>query len=305
MRFLISICLLVGLALSAPRGMAEEIDITEIAEAHSAFEAAPNDGSRDALFAALQDYRGPATVETVKAYWQLMTFDVEAGDQDKLRASAIATAEHLDPVADLLPQRYIEAKYIAAVAYFSDQLAQDAMLEMAHVKGFTTQYLDETGERPDWAEKLRWRADAWGMAMQAYFESAGERYPAEGEIDAILASYGYNEASLNAAAIESPGESSGLPHCRGSLVQRPRLRYPAGGARKGMYGAVILQLEFDQDGNVVNPTVLASVPVEQFEEKSLRTVGKWRYKADKPNAVGNTCALERTNVIQPLVFQLR
>ena len=283
---------------------AQDLDVTSVVEKHEAFIASANSDTRRDLLAALGAYDDDPTVETVQAYLALMKSDTAGANYPDMRETALATATHLKPVSEILPRQYIEAKYIAAVSYFNHRQNADAILEMAHVEGFTRHFVDDVGEHPDWANDLKWRADAWGMAMEAYFESSRERYPGRDKVNAILETYGSLEQAARIGASQSPVEYA-LPHCPGQMIQRPKMRYPAGKAMRGMFGAVILGLEFDLEGNVINPKVLASVPEEEFDEKSLRVVGKWRYKPDEPDQVGVTCRLERTDVVQPLVFEIR
>lgn len=304
MRIFAWLCLAGIVVLVAASSFAQDLDVTDAVAAHEAFVEDPSKPNRSNLLGALEAYQGDATVETVNAYLALLKGDTSSGKYRDMRESALATSLHLEPVAEILPKQYMEAKYIAALAYFNTRQNSDAILEMAHVEGFTKAFVDEIGEKPEWAEDLRWKSDAWGMAMEAYFKSAKERHPSSEEVDEILASYGADEASLNDQAMQSLNES-GLPQCSGTMIQRPKLRYPAGKAMRGMFGAVILGLEFDTEGNVINPRVLASIPIEEFDEKSLRVVGKWRYKPDDPEQVGVSCRLERTDVVQPLIFQMR
>ncbi|MEO0448783.1 MAG: energy transducer TonB [Pseudomonadota bacterium] len=279
-------------------------DISQVLATKASYDANTNDDTRAALLDALSAYDGPPTVETVQAHWAIMINDSVDADYENMRESALAVEAHITPVSEILPQQYIEAKYVAAVALFNDDQDTDAMLEMAHVEGFSKGFYDELGEQPDWAESLKWKSEAWGLAMDAYFVSVGERHPSENRVEEIILSYGYDRQKINDGAMEKPGATTGLPHCAGKLIQRPRLRYPAGGVRKGLFGAVILQFNFDPDGNVTDPEVMASVPFEEFEERSLKTVGKWKYKADQSRDVGTSCTLERSNVVLPLVFQL-
>lgn len=299
---------LFGLAVFAcfviPDLEAQDLDVTSVVEKHEAFTTSATDDTRRALLDALAAYKSDPTVETVQAYLALMKSDTGNAEYSEMRETALATAAHLEPVSEILPRQYIEAKYVAAVSYFNHRQNADAILEMAHVEGFTRHFVDDVGERPDWANDLKWQADAWGMAMEAYFESSRERYPGRDEVNAILDTYGTLEEAAYIGASETTVEYA-LPHCPGQMIQRPKMRYPAGKAMRGMFGAVILGLEFDSEGNVINPRVLASIPVEEFDEKSLRVVGKWRYKADEPDQVGVTCRLERTDVVQPLVFEIR
>ncbi|NQY40957.1 MAG: energy transducer TonB [Henriciella sp.] len=291
---LILVCL-IHLGLPA---MAQKTGISEIVAAQKSLADGPSDATRAGLLAALDDYSGPPAVESVNAYMSLVSSDSASGDTAKMRESALAAAAHFEPVKDIIPQQYAETKYVAAVAYFNDDPEPDAMLEMAHVEGFTKAYRDSLGERPDWATNLGWKADAWGIAMEAYFESDRKKPPSDAEINAILAAYPVPQDATETAS-DNP-----LPQCAGRMIQRPKMRYPSGKARRGMYGAVILGFELDPEGRVVNPEILASIPIEEFDEKSLQTVGKWRFKPDDPDQVGVSCRLERSNVVQPLIFQI-
>jgi TonB family protein len=304
MRILSLLFLSFALWAFSPASHAQDLDVTEIVSAHDAYSQSANKQTRASLSDALDRYRGDPTVQSVNAHLALVMSDTLAAEYKDMRSSALAAAAHLEPVADILPRQYAETKYVAAIAYFNHRQNRDAMLEMAHVEGFARQQAGEDGELPDWAADLKWKADAWGMAMEAYFESVREKHPSEDEIDAILKSYEIDEQALNARAMQRQDES-GLPQCPGRMIQRPKLRYPSGKALRGKFGAVILGLEFDAEGNVINPKVLASVPIEEFDEKSLQVVGQWRYKPDAPDQVGISCRLERTNVVQPLVFQIR
>ena len=278
--------------------LAQKADMSRVVAAQKSFADGHSDATRAGLLGALDDYAGPPTVETVNAYMGLVSSDSASGDAAKMRESALAAAAHFEPVKDIIPQQFAEARYVAAVAYFNDDPEPDAMLEMAHVEGFTKAYRDSLGERPDWAINLRWKADAWGMAMEAYFESARKKPPYKAEINAILATYPIPKGTTDTASDDL------LPQCSGRMIQRPKMRYPSGKAMRGMYGAVILGFELDPEGRVVNPEILASIPIEEFDAKSLQTIGKWRFKPDDPDQVGISCRLERSNVVQPLIFQI-
>lgn len=301
--FLLAGLIWIGLG-STLSAKAQDLDVTEIVTASDAFMAQPSADTRAALMAALSAYQGDPTVQSVNAYVGLLLHDGQGDNSADLYQSAGAAKAHFEPVADVIPKQYIEARFLAAVALFNLEQDSEAMIEIAHVEGQARAFTDQTGAHPDWADSLKWKADAWGMAMEAYFESARERHPDESEIQDILASYGSDTAALNARAARSLDEN-GLPFCSGRMIQRPAVRYPSGKAMRGMFGAVILELEFDEEGQVINPRVLASVPVEEFDDRSLRAVGQWKFKPDQPKQVGVTCRLNRDSVVQPLVFQIR
>ena len=304
MQRFVSRVLFVLVVCTASTAAAQDVDIRDIVLVEDAYTAEATDETRDDLMAALSAYRGTPTVETVKAHLSIVVNDAAAGKHDDMLQSATAARDHLESVSDILPKQYAEARFIVALALFNGDLDDDAMLEMAHVEGFARAYRDQIGEQPEWARDLKWKADAWGMAMDAYFESARKRHPDDNEIEHILASYGADTGAMNAAA-DAYIDQSGLPTCSGRMIQKPKMRYPAGKAMRGKFGAVILGMEFDAEGNVINPRVLASVPFEEFDDKSMRTVGEWKFKPDDPKQVGISCRLQRTDVVQPLVFQIR
>ncbi|MEL6692068.1 MAG: energy transducer TonB [Pseudomonadota bacterium] len=292
----IFVCL-ISLGLPAT---AQDADISGVLTAQKTFTEAPSDAARADLLAALTAYSGPPAVESVNAYMALISSDSAAGDTENIRESALAAATHFEPVKEIIPQQYAETKFVAAVAYFNDDPTPEAMLEMAHVEGFAAAYRDSLGEQPDWADRLKWKSAAWGMAMGAYFDSARKRSPSDDEIDAILASYPVPQSETS----DGDADEIRLPQCSGRMIQRPKMRYPSGKAMRGKYGAVILGFELDPDGRVLNPEILASIPIEEFDERSLQTVGKWRFKPDDPDKVGVSCRVERSNVVQPLIFQI-
>ncbi|MEM7460308.1 MAG: TonB family protein [Pseudomonadota bacterium] len=304
MRYLLTGMLIWLLPILELTAVAQDFDITDIVVAQDAYIDAPTDDTRATLLQALADYAGDPTVETVRAHHTIMTRDTEAGDYDAMYESATAARAHYEPVADVIQKQFAEASFIAAIARFNGELEEDALIAMAHVQGFATAQRDDNGERADWAQGLIYKSDAWLMTMDAYFDSIRARHASDDEIEEILKSYGADDEAINARSADHR-DDSGLPFCAGVMVQKPKMRYPRRKYLKGMFGAVILGLEFDQEGQVINPTVLASVPLDEFDARSLETVGKWRFKPDSPEQVGVTCRLNRSNVVQPLVFQFR
>lgn len=304
MRYLVSGVMIWLLSAATVSAFAQDYDITDVALAQDVYIDAPTDDTRASLLQALADYAGDPTVETVRAHYTIMTRDIQAGDYDAMYESAAAARAHYEPVADVIPEQFAEASYFAAIARFNSELEADAMIAMTHVQGFATAQQDDNGERADWAQGLMYKSDAWVLTMDAFFDSIGERHPSDDEIEEILKSYGADDETINASSADDV-DDSGLPFCAGVMLQKPKMRYPRRKFRKGMFGAVILGLEFDEEGQVINPTVLASVPLDEFDERSLQTVGKWRFKPDDPDQVGVTCRLNRTGVVQPVVFQFR
>ena len=303
MRSILAFVLLWTYAALLPSSFAQDLDVTEIVAAKQAFSAQANEDTRAALFDALAAYDGDATVESVNAYMALLLHDATGDSIEDMYQSATAATAHFEPVSDILPKHYLEARFMAAVGLFNVEHAPEAMEEMAHVRGRAYRIHDATGERPDWATSLRWKSDAWVLAMRAYFESVDEAHPSENDIEAILATYDADTFAINARSRSADAER-GLPLCPGKLVQRPKLSHPADVINRGRFGAVILSLELDDDGNVVAPEVRASVPGNYFDKKSLRVVKRWKFRAHDQDAAGTACRLNRKNVVLPIIFQL-
>lgn len=301
MRTLILFVALAVFGLGIDRAQAEGPDITEIVDSQAAYEADPNSENRAALLEALRNYSDSVTVETVNAYLILMLNDATNGNNEAMLESADAAAKHFEPVAQIIPKPYIEAKFVAGVSRFNKELTPNALREMAEVEGFANSHRDSTGKRPEWADSLKWKAFAWGRTMAAYFDSLEEPRPSDFELSGIRASYGSAETSADRGTSTS---SDRLPHCSGRMRQTPKIRYPGSRLNRGMFGTVVLELEFDAEGKVINPVVLASVPVGEFDDRSIYSVKKWKFIPDDPGQVGVTCRLNRKNVIQPLTFQI-
>lgn len=303
MRSLISLILFWTTALLGHAAQAQT-SITEIAQASEILIASPSPQARDRLFARLAEYSGPPSVQSVSAYLGLLAYEQDQQNHETLLNAATAAAEHLEPAAEIIPKPYLEARFLQALARFNHERAPAAMIEMAHVEGQARAYRTHIGEQPAWATALKWKADAWGMAMQAYFESEHDAHPSDEEIQAVLALYGSDLAARKALAARSLDEN-GLAFCTGRMIQRPAIRFPKVQAMRDLYGAVILEFDLDDQGEVQNPVVLASVPIAAFNEEALRTVEKWRFKPDRPREVNRSCRLNRSSIVQPLVFQLR
>ena len=304
MRFVFSFCLMLFAGIVSLPATAQGDDVTGIVAAKDAFSASPTDANRGALIAALAGYNGNATVQSVSAYVRLLMHDALSEDDAQLVQSASLATAHMEPVSDILPKHYLEARFLAAVARFNQDPDPDLMLEMAHIEGRARAFTDTLGEHPAWAETLKWKADAWGMAMGAYFESQRERYPSDDDIQRVLALYGADVATRNARADRALNEE-GLAFCRGRLIQRPAIKYPTGQRRRARIGAVIMEFDVDSGGEVINPRVRASVPEGVFDEKTTDVVGKWKFRPDNRNAVGVSCRLERKNIVVPVTFVMR
>ncbi|MEL7031882.1 MAG: energy transducer TonB [Pseudomonadota bacterium] len=282
---------------------AQDSALADIENAKLSYDANPSGKNRKALLQALANYDGPPRNETVLAYVAVLDADGQGTQYDKIYESASATATHLESVANILPRQYLEARFIAATASFNGTQDSNAMLEMAHVQGLASHQRDETQRPPDWAQTIRYNAEAWRMAMETYYTSNNVRNIPTQQVDLILSEYRLSlpyTAPPDVAVAESD-----LPHCDGTFVQKPAMKYSRRKANKGMFGALLVEFEFDAEGKVANPVILASVPARNFDDDVLRTIKKWTFKAAGDETPGVTCRLNRSNVIQPFSFYLK
>jgi len=279
---------------------AQSAGLTEVSDARAAYETLPSEVSREQLMSVLSAYQGKASVETVSAYMALLTSDVISGDSGKIAQTAIAATRHFEPIAALIPQQYLKARYLKAEAQFKRSQSAEALIDMAHVEGAAKAYRTSDLRRPDWAKSLYWQAQAWRMTMQAYALEQKRGYPDTNEVNAILKSY---EVELDRVPSETDSRLPELPVCDGRLIQSPKLRPPRRNVYPEIGAAVILRFGQDAAGRVIDPEVLASVPSNEFDESLLETVAKWKFRPAKRKQVDVTCRLSRTNVVMPVIFR--
>ena len=241
------------------------------------------------------------SILTVNAFEARYQKDIQGGNQRRASKSAKDAVSHMQPIADIIPQSYVNAAFAAAISAFNDDQDVDAMRDMTHLRGWLFQYY-ATAEGPikEWSEKLGNHAHAWGLAMGAWYTSTGNRGLSEQEIDEILATYKTDE---RAAETDDTDDSDALPFCTGRLNMKPRLRYKSGQVQRGFFGAIIAKFDIE-DGKVVNAVITASVPEERFEAQALETISKWVWQPDENQVPNNNCRLSGTNIILPMVFAL-
>ena len=188
---------------------------------------------------------------------------------------------------------------IAASARFNSGQERLAHSEMIHLRGWLAEFTANSGEGvPEWTSAMTYRALAWNLAMDAWFLSTGQRGVSEAEAEQILASY----PSPTASEV-STEQIDGLPFCEGYLKPDPELRYRGAQVAQGYYGAVIVAFDI-KDGQVQNPVIKASVPLQQFDEQALEAISKWTWIANDHEVPGETCQMSRSDLAQPVVFSL-
>lgn len=278
---------------------AQDEAVADINRAFAQYAKADSDETRANLITALKAYSGPPTVETINAHLAVMMRDAPGEDYARIHESASIAAAHLEPVAEIIPKQFADARFISAVAAYNSKDDPNAVLEMAHIQGFTREISDDDGNWAEWAKRLHYRATAWTTAMQAgLYRGQDAQRDSQMTVDAIVAQY--DQRPIAGATIEAPR----LPFCPGEVRYRRKINYPNAAVGRGKYGAVVLGYRFDEEGRVQDAEILASVPSDVFDKESLRWVKSGQFRPKKKDQVGVTCRLDRENVVQTLAFGL-
>lgn len=276
----------------------------------------PDHDSRQELDEALA-----AKVDSDLTYLSLTAFhnryaeDAISHHWKRASESAAEAARHFAPYRSIVGDQWSDARIVAITSSFNyDPDTEDVLDMVRHVSALKKYSASFDSNRPDWIKEQYYLADAWQMAMSAYFHSnQGTRLgthlrgPDPKDLDARISDI-EDETEGLACGIPpadnrySPDEESSLPFCDGNFNMSPRLRYPSRAARKGMFGAVILKVGVE-DLNVANVEVLAAVPNEGFSDDLVDTVKKWRWEVEE-GVPGETCRTSRSNIIWPFVYQI-
>ncbi len=243
--------------------------------------------------------------------------DLHEKRRRKAAISAGEAAHHIKSVADIFPEKYVTAQYLAAISLFNTKEDPEAMRQLVHLKGWLLQKADLAGKGArEWMRNMEYRASAWQLAMDAYFISTNRKTVRDQEVAQIMATYGYDKygnklgeysyegvgEEINSIAPSKEDSSEKLPFCDGQLNRSPRLKYPKDAGKYGRVGAVLAEVDLDETGQVIDPVVLASVPEGVFEKESLKAISKWKWIADETEQAGVTCRLHRKNLVQSFVF---
>lgn len=305
MRAVVAVALVFMLSLSTASGEDAPPDTSAIEAAHAAWTAKANRKTRKALDTALEAYDGPPTTATVLAILDRMSADVRTKNFRTLRVSSLAAANHMEPIAEHVQQRYYDTRMIASISLFNHRQNKDSLTEMVEVIAHLHALEHLQGDELEtWVKPMKFRAEAWKLAMKAYYDSAKKRRPSDEELDGIMEALhppGYHDETT---AIEQP-VSDKLPFCSGDYYRKKKLRYPRKAGEKGMFGAVILQADIDKAGKFENVEVVAAVPSEGFKSEVLKAVSTWSWKADEGQTPEVDCRLESENRIMSFSFELR
>lgn len=231
--------------------------------------------------------------------------DIQNGKPWRVAKNAKEAATHIQPIADVLPQSYVNAALYGAISDFNHTQSVDALRDVTHLRGWLGRYRRSAeGPAKAWSSREQDRTHAWGLSMNAWFISSGEGDGlSDRQVDAILAEYETEVPETSLDTDDVSGDDR-LPFCEGQLEMKPALRYPDNQIDRGLFGAVIANYDFEE-GKIVNLVISASVPEEGFKEEASETVSKWRWVPNEGQVPEENCRLSRENVVLPLVFALR
>ena len=170
-------------------------------------------------------------------------------------------------------------------------------------------------QAPEWLRLAYWRSEAWIGAANAFYASVSDdgettgrngrervSFLSEEEVNSIYGEYSLS-TEFDPFMTVADGETTN-PVCVLRSNLRPRPRFPSGALRSGTIGYVLLHFDLDEDGDVISPRVVASVPSDVFDEMVVDTVSRWRFEVDDELSEPD-CYFQRTNIVYPISFEFQ
>ena len=254
---------------------------------------------------------------SLRAFMQLADEYYVGRDWAKAQDIAAAAVEHLAIVKSNVPDIYYLAREIEAISGFIHRRGVESHEALIRLEEDLGQSLADTSaegkEIPEWMEDMYWRSTAWTYAARGVFTTYDKKGSLGNFRATELKERGLTDAEIRAIRGEYPRRTSwrkrdrdipnaDLPQCAGELVDRPDIRFPIQAGMRGLMGSVIIRMQFDENGNVIDPEVLAAVPVDGFEEDVIRSVSKWRWK--KSSDETRECRMNRDELVMAVSFSL-
>ncbi|MEO1027920.1 MAG: energy transducer TonB [Pseudomonadota bacterium] len=296
------------LATQAPDAEVEPTDLAVLI-ALANWSEKPRGKQRKALDEALGAIvdRAPSLLSVV-AFQRRYSSDLSAqSNWGRAAESAGDAADHFAQAKGVIGMQWSDARTSELAARFNNKRAEQTVLNMAkHERDLgimINEARDDEGNYPEWLDDHKYRADAWRMAMEAYFLTNKPKTTAQRLINEAKEVVGeFGGPTVPPGVDEEEPEQEGLPFCAGRFDMKPSLQYPSGAAQRGLFGAAIMRITV-ADGEVSEVEALAAVPFEGFKESAAKTIAKWKW-ITTDDGVGVTCGLDRENIVLPLTFSL-
>lgn len=266
----------------------------------------PNGSTKNRLDRALRPVRATQPTElSVLAFKRRYQADMRQRRWDATIESTDRAVEHFADYKTDVPGDYLTARMSHLVADYYDTKTGDSVLDFARLQAEWETLDREVGlAGVPGMERLYWLLEAWRYATQAT-TVARARDPEERQawidrrVDEILQRDLYPDYRRSTEPQRATARAP-LPLCEGELDMTPPMGYPQSAAYRGLSGAVILHFVL-KDGAVSDIEVLAAVPSRTFEEFVVGIVSQWTWKVTD-GVVGETCGLDRSNIVLPLTF---
>lgn len=285
-------------------------------KAYSAWKDKSDRSTRNLLDQALEDV-GDEGLTSLSLTAHHNRYIADFKDQNWRQASQTAAqaASHFAPFRSVIGEQWSDASIASIVAGFNSRPDTKDVMDMAYhrLELEKIRYMTET--KPDWLNSHRYLAEAWQMAMSAYFApGVGPRIGSRIEgpdpqdlnrrVKEIMGrALEFKQERPEVASDVEEEDESRLPPCDGTFDMTPPLRYSAVAAQKRMYGAVIARIKVE-DREVADVEILAAVPSSSFEEDAEETIRKWEW-IPEGETVGVTCDPSYRTIIQPMTFVIR
>ncbi len=189
---------------------------------------------------------------------------------------------------------------MAGTANFLQKRDTDSYYRLADLHDSIVNDIDSATDRydRDILIALKWVVQAWVVASEGFLEINYSQLGSN--IDTSVKPRPLKTGRTNYLDDGREDEDS-RPYCQIQL-DLGNLRYPASSRNRGLYGAVITKMDFDNEGRGSNPSVLASVPEEAFAENVIKSAPSFRI-TPAPEQNLDECRLSRINF--PVVIGFR
>lgn len=288
----------------------------ELLAAFASFTAESTRDTRRELLAALNNMEDP-TLLSARAFMPLY---VDLASRDNLGdAAAVAglAVRELRPVRSSVLQYYLHAAETHATTSFLEAKTLESHEALVRWNAEIRELRTSIGlnQAPEWLRLAYWRSEAWIGAANAFYASVSDdgettgrngrervSFLSEEEVNSIYGEYSLT-TEFDPFMTVADGETTN-PVCVLRSNLRPRPRFPSGALRSGTIGYVLLHFDLDEDGEVISPSVVASVPPDVFDEMVEDTVSRWRFEVDDELSEPD-CYFQRTNIVYPISFEFQ
>ena len=274
-------------------------------QAYANWQVKKNSRTREPFDAALITFGTDPSLLSVAAYQARYMHDLEKARWRRAAETAQAAADHFEPILTMIPSQWADAEIAVISSRFNAEPDEQDLYDMVRLR-WDFSRREQLDQNRDAMDSARYRAQAWQLAMDAYFAS---RFPNSARDERITTTVReILDRSLpqrvRPQAIEfAEGSIPTLPFCSGQFVAPKPLKYPNIAINNGWVGAVIIKFDVE-DGHPINLESLAAVPFEGFSETVLDYAASRTYEV-KSGEPGINCQLSRKSVIEPYIFNFR